>query len=138
MIEDCAEAHGAEYKSKKIGSFSHIACFSFFANKIITTGEGGMCLTNDHDLYNKMLVLRDHGMSKKKKYWHEMVGFNYRMTNLQASIGVAQIERIQEILSERQKIENLYRKHLSDIKELSFQNILDENKKNYLVSKCSH
>ena len=91
LIEDAAEAHGAEFKSKRVGSFGDIACFSFFGNKIITTGEGGICVTNSNELNERMRLLRDHGMSKDKKYWHEEVGYNYRMTNFKASIDCAQL-----------------------------------------------
>lgn len=135
VIEDCAEAHGAEYKNRKVGSFGHINCFSFFGNKVITTGEGGMCLTNSKELSEKMRVLRDHGMSKSRKYWHEMVGYNYRMTNLQASIGLAQLERIEEILKEREALENLYRDKLKELNNIEFQRIFDDRKKiTWLVS----
>lgn len=113
VIEDAAEAHGATFEDKKVGSWGHISCFSFFANKIITTGEGGMCLTNSKTLNEKMRVLRDHGMDKKKKYWHEVVGFNYRMTNIQAAIGCAQMERIDGIIESRNKLEQEYKKMLS-------------------------
>ena len=91
IIEDCAEAHGAEWKNGKVGSFGIISCFSFFGNKVITTGEGGMCITDSIELNEKMRILRDHGMSRKKKYYHEVIGFNYRMTNLQAAIGLSLI-----------------------------------------------
>lgn len=114
VIEDCAEAHGAMYDGKKVGSFGDISCFSFFGNKVITTGEGGMCITNDSSLEMKMRMLRDHGMSKTKRYYHEQVGFNYRMTNLQAAIGVAQIERIDDMLSWRSNLEKKYRQKLLD------------------------
>ena len=110
VIEDCAEAHGAEYNGKKVGSFGDISTFSFFGNKIITTGEGGMCLTNSKRLYNRMMILRDHGMSKSKRYWHTHVGFNYRMTNIQAAIGCAQLENINNILLKNQSIENCFKK----------------------------
>ena len=121
VIEDCAEAHGATFDGKKVGSFGDIGCFSFFANKVITTGEGGMCVTNSLALNDKMKMLRDHGMSRDKKYWHEIVGYNYRMTNLQASIGVAQLERIDVILKEREKIEAEYRTNLADFPMIEFQ-----------------
>ncbi|TRZ96017.1 aminotransferase class I/II-fold pyridoxal phosphate-dependent enzyme [bacterium] len=121
VIEDCAEAHGATFDGKKVGSFGDIGCFSFFANKIITTGEGGMCVTNSAVLKDKMKLLRDHGMSQDRKYWHEIIGYNYRMTNLQASIGVAQLERIKDILKKREEIEAEYRAHLSDFPMLEFQ-----------------
>lgn len=136
IIEDCAEAHGAEWKNKKIGSFSTISCFSFFGNKVITTGEGGMCLTNDPDLADRMRVFRDHGMSKERKYYHEVVGFNYRMTNLQAAIGVAQVERIDEILKWREQIEEQYREVMKDLKGIILQNNNLPNRKKiaWLVS----
>jgi len=123
VIEDCAEAHGANFKDRKVGSFGDISCFSFFGNKVITTGEGGMCVTNNQKLDNKMRELRDHGMSKTKKYWHNYPGFNYRMTNLQAAIGVAQLERIEEILANRNKIELKYREVLINCENIEFQKI---------------
>src|SRR5439155_17157108 len=97
VIEDAAEAHGAEYKGKKVGSFGDIGCFSFYANKIITTGEGGICVAGDAKLVERMRIIRDHGMSEQKRYWHDIVGANYRMTNLQAAIGVAQMGRIDRL-----------------------------------------
>lgn len=109
VVEDCAEAHGAMFENQKVGSFGEISCFSFFGNKIITTGEGGMCLTNSKDLDNKMRQLRDHGMSLSKRYWHDVVGYNYRMTNIQAAIGCAQVERIDTILQKRFEIEEKYK-----------------------------
>lgn len=114
VIEDCAEAHGATYNGKKVGSFGDIGCFSFFGNKVITTGEGGMCVTNNNDLDEKMRVLRDHGMDKNKKYHHDVVGYNYRMTNLQAAIGLAQLERIDKIHNNRRKFENTYKEILNN------------------------
>ena len=136
VIEDCAEAHGASYNNKKVGSFGDISCFSFFGNKIITTGEGGMCVTNNDRLTEKMRVLRDHGMSKAKRYWHDYVGYNFRMTNLQASIGVAQLERIKDILFEREKIELKYREVLSDCSNVEFQKneLINAKKVIWLVS----
>lgn len=109
IIEDCAEAHGARYDGKLVGSFGDISCFSFFGNKIITTGEGGMCLTNNPALDEKMRIYRDHGMSKTKRYWHDVVGFNYRMTNIQAAIGCAQLEKINLFISNREYYENFYK-----------------------------
>ena len=121
MIEDCAEAHGAKYSGKRVGSFGDIGCFSFFGNKVITTGEGGMCVTNSQELDEKMRILRDHGMSRQKKYWHDVVGYNYRMTNLQAAIGVAQVERIDAILEKRYQIEEKYRKILNKLEFIELQ-----------------
>lgn len=135
VIEDCAEAHGSEYKGQKVGSFGDISCFSFFGNKVITTGEGGMCITNSAELDEKMRILRDHGMSKTRKYWHDQVGYNYRLTNLQAAIGLAQLERIDEILNWRSTLENQYREELKNISKIKFQAILPErNKITWLVS----
>jgi len=134
VIEDCAEAHGAMYDGKKVGSFGDIGCFSFFGNKVITTGEGGMCITNNPKLDEKMRVLRDHGMSKTKRYWHDVIGYNYRMTNLQAAIGLAQLERIEEIHKNRRKYEENYRDIL-DKDKFTFQNDLDKHRKvTWLVS----
>ncbi len=119
VVEDAAEAHGAEYKGKKVGSFGDINCFSFFANKIITTGEGGMCLTDDDELAEKMRILRDHGMDPNKKYWHNVAGFNYRMTNMQAAIGIAQLEKIEKIIEIKRSNANLYNsllKHVNGIR----------------------
>ncbi len=115
IIEDCAEAHGAEFKGRKVGSFGTISCFSFYGNKIITTGEGGMCLTDDQVLAENMRVLRDHGMSTQKRYWHEVIGFNYRMTNLQAAIGVAQLDKINKFIEQKRKNAKIYNEFLKDI-----------------------
>lgn len=121
IVEDCAEAHGAEWKNKKVGSFGIISCFSFYGNKVITTGEGGMCITDSGELNDKMRILRDHGMSKEKRYYHEVVGFNYRMTNLQAAIGTAQIERIDDILRWRAELEGQYRQLFSGVNGVTLQ-----------------
>ena len=119
IIEDAAEAHGAEYKGRRVGSFGHIACFSFYGNKIITTGEGGMCLTNDEELAEKMKILRDHGMDPSKRYWHNVVGFNYRMTNLQAALGVAQLSKIERFIEKKKRIARLYAEELSSIEGIT-------------------
>ena len=137
VIEDCAEAHGAEYRGKKVGSFGDISCFSFFANKIITTGEGGMCITNDKVLQERMKVLRDHGMNKTKKYWHSVIGYNYRMTNLQAAIGLAQLERIDEILKNRETIEMSYIDKFQDLSGIHFQNNYINNRKKITWLVCA-
>jgi len=119
VIEDCAEAHGAQYKGKRVGSFGDIACFSFYGNKIITTGEGGMCLTNDEELADKMRILRDHGMRPERRYWHEIIGFNYRMTNLQAALGVAQLEKIDVFIKRKREIAETYNSLLKDVKGIA-------------------
>ena len=115
IVEDCAEAHGAQFKGKKVGSFGDVACFSFYGNKVITTGEGGMCLTNDENLAQKMRTLRDHGMTPERKYWHEVIGFNYRMTNLQAALGVAQLKQIDKFIERKREIAKLYNSLLKDV-----------------------
>jgi len=117
VIEDAAEAHGAEYKGEKIGSFGDISCFSFYGNKIITTGEGGMCLTNNEELVEKMRILRDHGMNPNRRYWYDEIGFNYRMTNLQAAVGVAQLEKLDEFIEKKRKIAKMYEEGLNELEE---------------------
>jgi perosamine synthetase len=116
IVEDAAEAHGAEYRGKKVGSFSDIACFSFFGNKIITTGEGGMCLTDDPDLAKRLQILRDHGQNPEKRYWYDVIGFNYRMTNLQAAVGVAQIKKVDRLIKTKRQIASWYYRALEELR----------------------
>ncbi len=120
VVEDVAEAQGAFYKGKPLGSFGDAACFSFFGNKIMTTGEGGMLVTHRQDVADKTRILRDHGMSKDRRYWHSVVGFNYRMTNLQAALGVAQLERFPVLIAEKARIHREYSRNLNDVPGLSF------------------
>lgn len=115
VIEDAAEAHGAEYKGKKVGSLGTCGVFSFYGNKIITTGEGGMITTDNEELYEKAKYLRDHAMSKEKRYWHTEIGYNYRMTNLQAALGLAQLERINELIEKKRKIFQWYKEYLQEV-----------------------
>jgi perosamine synthetase len=115
VIEDACEAHGAEYKHRKVGNLGDIACFSFYGNKIITTGEGGMLVTNNRAVVEKAIILRDHGMSRKKKYWHPYLGFNYRMTNLQAALGLAQMERVEKVVERKRRNARLYRSLLKNV-----------------------
>jgi len=112
VLEDAAEAHGAELHGQRVGSLGDCGVFSFYGNKVITSGEGGMLTTNDAGIYAKARLLRDHAMSADKRYWHTEVGYNYRMTNLQAALGVAQMERIDEFLAKRQQIMQWYRANL--------------------------
>ena len=108
VVEDCAEALGSFYKGVPVGSFGDASTFSFFGNKTITTGEGGMVLFKDGAIGDLAVMLRDHGMSKTRRYWHEFVGFNYRMTNLQAAIGVAQMEKLDFFVERKQWIAKAY------------------------------
>lgn len=115
VVEDCAEALGAEYRGHKTGTIGDVGCFSFFANKIITTGEGGMIVTGDDALYERMNLLRDHGMQRDRRYWHLYAGFNYRMTNLQAAIGLAQMEQLGRFLRQKESLGRRYNEGLRDI-----------------------
>jgi perosamine synthetase len=110
VIEDCAESLGSTYKGQVVGSFGDAATFSFFGNKVITTGEGGMVLFKKPADYEHGKVLRDHGMSPQRRYWHDVIGYNYRMTNLQAAIGVAQMEQFHSFFSKRKIMASLYDK----------------------------
>ena len=137
IVEDAAQAHGASYKGKRIGSFGDVSCFSFFGNKIITTGEGGMCVTNSSELSEKMRTFRDHGMSKQKRYWHDEIGYNYRLTNLQAAIGCGQLERIEFFINERRKIEEKYKLILKDLFDIKWpKDFPDRSRVTWIVSGC--
>lgn len=115
VIEDAAEAHGAEYMGRKVGTIGDAGIFSFFGNKIITTGEGGMIVTNNERISERCRFLRDHGMSKERRYWHTSLGYNYRLTNLQAALGVAQLEKIQSIIYKKKNVSKNYEKCLKNI-----------------------
>src|SRR5262249_25503563 len=101
VVEDAAEAHGARYRGRPAGSLGRCGCFSFYANKIITTGEGGMVTTDDEELATKARNIRDHAFSKERHFWHRVVAHNFRLTNLQAAIGVAQTERADWLQAQR-------------------------------------
>jgi perosamine synthetase len=114
IIEDAAQAHGAAMGSKLCGSFGLISTFSFHANKAITTGEGGAILTDDEGLAQEIRLLANHGMSADRPYWHEVVGTNARMTNLSAAVGLAQVERWNELIEKRKQITCWYRELLPE------------------------
>lgn len=122
IIEDAAEAHGALYLDKKVGSIGDVGCFSFYGNKIITTGEGGAIVTNNKHFAKKIINLRNHGSSKKRKYYHPKLGFNYRMTNLQAALGCAQLKKIDYIINKKIELAKLYAHFLKDkLPEITLQ-----------------
>ena len=116
VVEDAAEAHGAEVNGQKVGSIGDCATFSFFGNKIITTGEGGMITTNDDALAERLRLFRGQGMDPKRRYWFPVIGYNYRMTNIQAAIGVAQMEGIHTALAERDRLASWYNEALHSLK----------------------
>lgn len=118
LIEDCAESVGAQYNKRKVGTGGIISCFSFYGNKIITTGEGGMCATDDKEIEEQMRVLRDHGMLTTRRYWHDFIGYNYRMTNMQAALGLAQLSRIEKVIARKRELAKEYSELLSPELEL--------------------
>jgi perosamine synthetase len=115
MVEDTAEAFGSKYKNKFAGSFGDISTFSFFGNKTITTGEGGMVSTNSKELCNKVFHLKGQGLAKGKEYYHDVIGYNYRMTNICAALGCAQLERANEIILKKRQIAEWYKEFLVDL-----------------------
>ncbi len=128
VVEDAAEAHGATWRGRKAGSCSDVGCFSFFANKNVTTGEGGMVVTNDEAIYDKLRYFKNvcfpvHG---PRNYLHNDIGFNYRMSNVVAAIGLAQTEKADEYKAMRMRNNALYRKYLSDVPGIQFQHVLPD------------
>ncbi|KGG12105.1 MULTISPECIES: aminotransferase class I/II-fold pyridoxal phosphate-dependent enzyme [Prochlorococcus] len=116
LIEDCAEALGSKRDGRPVGTFGDAATFSFYGNKTISTGEGGMVLFKDKSIASEARIIRDHGMKPDKRYWHEVVGYNYRLTNLQAALGVAQFENLDNILARKKKLLTEYQNKLMGIK----------------------
>ncbi len=123
LIEDVAEAPFTKYKGKSAGTFGDLGCFSFQATKTITTGEGGAVITDNPELEKKMRKIRSHGLSARGRYWHDEIGYNFRLTNVQAAIGVAQLEKLDIILKNKKRIYDLYKKNLSGIDGIAFQKI---------------
>lgn len=108
IVEDCAEAFGTMYKGRHVGTFGDISTFSFFGNKTITTGEGGMVVSNDKTLIERARHLKGQGLAAHREYWHDVVGYNYRMTNIQAAIGLAQLERADEFIGRKRELAARY------------------------------
>ena len=116
IIEDCAEAHGVEYKGKKVGSIGDIGAFSFFANKTITCGEGGMVVTNSKELAEKARSLKNLSYGKVNRFMHDDIGFNYRLPNISAALGLGQFFQKDKIFSEKKRIYDRYKKNLEKVK----------------------
>ncbi len=125
LIEDTAEALGSRYNNQHAGTIGTIGCFSFQTTKTLAMGEGGFVTTSDETLYNRMHIIRDHGMSKDRKYWHEMVGHNFRLTNIHAAIGCAQLEYIDAIITERKRVAECYTRELSGIPGIALQHVTE-------------
>lgn len=115
VVEDAAEAHGAQVEGRPVGSLAHVGVFSFFGNKIVTTGEGGAVTTDDDALAARLRLLRGQGMDPERRYWFPEVGFNYRMTNVAAAIGVGQLERIEQMLEQRRDVAARYTELLGHV-----------------------
>jgi perosamine synthetase len=120
LVEDCAEAFGSLWQGRPVGTLGHVGCFSFFGNKTITTGEGGMVVTDDETLHERLVHFKGQGLAKYREYWHDVIGYNYRMTNIEAAIGLAQLERAEETITRKIALANWYREELEGLKALSF------------------
>lgn len=115
VIEDCAEAIGTEYKGRKVGCFGDLAAFSFFGNKTITTGEGGMVLTDNDELHDRCMRIKGQGLAKHREYWHDILGYNFRMTNIEAAIGLAQLEKVQDHIDAKRRVASDYLRELEGL-----------------------
>lgn len=131
VVEDCAEALGSFYNGVPVGCFGDVATFSFYGNKTITTGEGGMVVFKDKAIAERAATLRDHGMQKTRRYWHEEVGYNYRLTNIQAAIGVAQFERLNEFVEAKKKIAKAYNEAFGQLEFLQVPAAIDNTSNSY-------
>jgi perosamine synthetase len=125
VVEDAAEAFATRHGGRRAGAIGDIGTFSFQATKTITTGEGGMVVTHDRRLFEKMVLFRSHGMGRKR-YWHEVAGHNFRLTNLQAALGCAQFEKLDSITSERRRVHRSYQSRLGDTDGIVLQRFEDE------------
>jgi len=124
VVEDCAEAFGTTLDGRHVGTFGDVGTFSFFGNKTITTGEGGMVIAQDEASAQRMRIVRGQGQSLTRRYWHEVLGFNYRMTNIVAAIGLAQIERLDAILARKRAVAARYEALLRGL-PVEFQRPMD-------------
>lgn len=115
VVEDAAQAHGAEFQGRKCGGFGNISCFSFYANKIVTTGEGGMVLTDDDQMAELARSRRNLCFSEQRRFVHEDLGFNFRLTNLQAALGVGQLQRIETVVDRKREMARVYASGLKDL-----------------------
>lgn len=115
LIEDCAEAFGSLYKGQHVGTFGDISTYSFFGNKTITCGEGGMVVTNDETLFDRTVHFKGQGLAKHREYWHDVIGYNYRMTNICAAIGLAQLEQADEFIAKKRQIAEWYKDGLKGV-----------------------
>jgi len=121
VIEDAAQAHSAQVHGKPVGSIGDMGTFSFFGNKMMTTGEGGMITTNDDAMAAQMRMLKNQGMTKERRYWHPVIGYNYRLTNVQAAIGLAQVERLPELAARHREVAAWYQEELQGVPGLTWQ-----------------
>ncbi len=112
VVEDCAEAFGSHYMDRHVGTFGDIGTFSFFGNKTITTGEGGMLITSDDTLHDRITHFKGQGLAKYREYWHDVIGYNYRMTNICAAIGLAQLEQANSFIGKKRQIARWYKREL--------------------------
>lgn len=124
VIEDAAEAHGAEYRSevvgwRRCGSFGELSCFSFYANKLVTTGEGGMIVTDDPALAEKLRSLRNLSFGPERRFMHDELGFNFRLTSMQAAIGLPQVARMEQIVQRKRDVARRYQERLANLEEVS-------------------
>lgn len=121
VAEDAAQSHGAEYHGVRTGGLARIAAFSLYGNKVLTTGEGGMVVTNDDELARRVMLYRGQGMDPGRRYWHPVVGYNYRMTNLAAAIGVGQLQKAEALLAARRRVAGWYAEELAGCRGVTFQ-----------------
>lgn len=134
IIEDCAEAFGSLYKEKHVGTIGDISTFSFFGNKTITTGEGGMVISNDEVLIDKVIHLKGQGLAKNREYYHDIIGYNYRMTNICAAIGLAQLERADELIEKKIRIAEIYKSKLKNLPVVFHNSVGDVRHSYWMVS----